>query len=307
MGGGNEQPNGRWQVQARFLLGIGIEERSATPMEIMVTDTRGYGHSTNVVGVPTGLLASAAFNEHPVDLHIAGVRETNRGLFQALAKVAENGLADVADVFQDYMAVLFGLDPEQRERTGRDGRRRYRSSYLRLLKGWLFDANGAEGAVFKGWVESRFGLFPTYHKGHIDRFAGPTWIRYVEEKMSSRFHNNAIYSQLDLLFEYCQWAGAHHFFVGRRHLTLYRGINHMDEHQILERPSRHDAVVRLNNLVSFSSDRDIAGQFGDYILEAMVPVAKMIFFDRLLPRHSLKGEGEYLVIGGDYRVRVDTF
>ena len=37
--------------------------------------------------------------------------------------------------------------------------------------------------------------------------------------------------------------------------------------------------------------------------EAHVPTEKM-FFNDLLPRHDLKGEAEYRVIGDDYRVSV---
>ena len=35
------------------------------------------GHSTNLLGIPTGLLASTAFNDYPLPLHISGVLETN--------------------------------------------------------------------------------------------------------------------------------------------------------------------------------------------------------------------------------------
>ena len=42
-------------------------------------------HSTNFVGLPTGLLASTAYNDFPAALHIHGVRETNPALFQMLA------------------------------------------------------------------------------------------------------------------------------------------------------------------------------------------------------------------------------
>jgi ADP-ribosylglycohydrolase len=61
------------------------------------------------------------------------------------------------------------------------------------------DSNNAQGAVFKGWVESRFGLFPTYHKQHIASFISKDWIMSIEEKMNSRYHNNCIDMQLDLL------------------------------------------------------------------------------------------------------------
>ena len=101
--------------------------------------------------------------------------------------------------------------------------------------------------------------------------------------MSSRFHNNAIYVQLDLLFEFCQWAiRAFRRASQPTHLTLYRGINSFDEHQIVERINKHAAVVRLNNLTSFSSDRDTAGCFGDTILTARIPVSKIAFFNALV-------------------------
>ncbi|MBL8586167.1 MAG: NAD(+)--dinitrogen-reductase ADP-D-ribosyltransferase, partial [Bradyrhizobiaceae bacterium] len=35
---------------------------------------------------------------------------------------------------------------------------------------------------------------------------------------------------------------------------------------------------------------------------ARVPLTKIAFFNTLLSVHPLKGEGEYLVIGGDYLV-----
>ena len=262
------------------------------------------GHSTTLVGLPAALLASTDFNDTPRTLHIAGTREANHQLFEYLDRCADSLAA--ANVFQDWMDVLFGFEPEQRRGVGGDGRRRFHSSYLRLLKGWAFDANGPEAAVLKGWVESRFGLFPTFHKSVMERFSAPAWIGYVEEKMSSRFHNNSINMQLDLLYEFCQWALARFHCHAREHITLYRGTNSFDEHPVLTRPDKRHAVIRLNNLVSFTSDRDIACEFGDWILEAAVPRAKILFFNALLPMHALRGEAEYLVIGGDYRVRVDT-
>jgi len=65
-------------------------------------------------------------------------------------------------------------------------------------------------------------------------------------------------------------------------------------------------VIRLNNLVSFTASRDIACEFGDYILEVAVPRVKILFFNDLLPLHALRGESEFLVIGGDYHVKVST-
>ncbi|TAN49149.1 MAG: NAD(+)--dinitrogen-reductase ADP-D-ribosyltransferase [Rhodospirillales bacterium] len=258
--------------------------------------------------MPTGLIASVAYNDFPVPLHITGVRETNKGLFQEMLPRAESP-EDACEAFQQWLGTMFGLEPEQKEKGDgpNKGRRRFRSSYLRLIKGWGFDTNSPEGAVLKGWVESRFGLFPTFHKEPVDRVGGAGWLAYTEEKMSSRFHANSIYLQLDLLYEFCQWSLARFFLAGKKHLTLYRGVNGYQEQVLVERIDKRTIIVRLNNLISFSSSRDIAGEFGDHILEAHVPASKILFFNALLPTAPLKGEHEYMVIGGDYRVTASYF
>lgn len=261
------------------------------------------GHSTNLVGIPTGLLASAAFNEHPLGLHISGVRETNRSLFSMLE---DSTCADEAqDAFQKYMAAVFGVNQPSGAR--KDGPRHFHSSYRRLLQGWGFDANNGEGAVLKGWVESRFGLLPTFHRAPLGRYPSEAWMRYVEQKMSARFHNNSILLQLDLLYEYCQWMLARYCLPNRRHLILYRGVNDLAEHYVVSTLSRREAIVRQNNLISFTDQRSTADQFGDTILEVQVPLVKILFCNGLLPGPVLKGEGEYLVIGGDYRVRMSYY
>jgi NAD+--dinitrogen-reductase ADP-D-ribosyltransferase len=263
------------------------------------------GHSTNLVGVPTHLLGSTAFNDEPHALHISGVIEMNGPMFEMLSQ--SESLEEAGSAFYAYMMAMFGIDPEQQEQPVKGQPKRYRASFLRLLKGWGWDSNGPEGAVLKGWVESRFGLVPSFHKETLGRFTSPASLRYIEEKMSSRFHNNSIFCQLDMLYEFCQWALSHYAAPDVKHLTLYRGINSFDEHQIIERSSKKCAVMRLNNLASFSSDRSVADCFGDTILTVSVPLVKIVFFNTLLPIHPLKGEGEYLVIGGDYRVTADYF
>jgi len=256
------------------------------------------GHSTNLVGLPTGLIANADFNDAPIPLRIAGTRESHGSLFERLNNLLNDD--EVRRIFQDYMALIFGLDqvPEAGER------RRYRASYLRALNDWGFDSNSPAGAVLKGWVESRFGLFPTFHKEPIRRFNSPAWIRYIEEKMAGKFNNNAIHMQFDLLYEFCQWMLARQGGDGASHLLLYRGANDLRDQQLIEKIDARCAIVRLNNLVSFTSQRDIACEFGDTIIEAEVPIAKLLFFSNLLPGNPLRGEAEYLVIGGDYRVKM---
>lgn len=276
----------------RFLLVLPDMETAGKPT------LSSSGHSTNLAGVPTGLLASAAFNEFPIPLHISGTREAHRGLFERLDSVADAAAA--SQVFQDYMTVIFGLEslPEPGER------RRYRASYLRLLKDWGFDANSPAGAVLKGWVESRFGLFPSFHKEPLRRFNSAAWFTYVEEKMSSRFHNNSINMQLDVLYEFCQWMLARFHAPGKKHVRLFRGSNDLREHQLLQKLAGREALIRLNNLVSFTSQPGIADEFGDFIIEAEVPLAKILFYNDLLLRHPLRGEAEFLVIGGDYKVNM---
>lgn len=258
-------------------------------------------HSTNLVGLSTDLIGSALFNDYPQPLHIAGTRESACGLFDLLAKQTTPEACGQA--FQDYMCVVFGFDAEQRLANDTSGRRRYRNSYLRLLQDWGMDSNHAQAAVFKGWVESRFGLFPTFHKQSITGFGTKAWIGYIEEKMNSRYHNNCIYMQLDLLYEYCQWIIERFGIPAASHKTLYRGIDCLDDCMI-EHQNKHEKIVRFNNLVSFTDSPSTAGEFGSFILKTEVPVVKLIFFNDLLPHHALRGEAEYLAIGGAYRVRV---
>lgn len=245
-------------------------------------------HSSNLIGLPTGLIASASFNEFPIPLHIRGTRESHSLLFEALKK--SESLEAARLFFLEYMSETFG---ERKRRA-----RRFHASFLQVLEDWSFDSNGQAGAVLKGWVESRFGLFPTFHKKPIRRFNSPAWIVYFEEKMSSRFNNNEILIQFDLLYEFCQWATWH--FSGKKHLVLYRGTNDMND-LVQERKS---AIVRLNSLTSFTSKRSIADEFGDTIMEVEVPAVKLLFYNELLKPHTLQSESEYLVIGGDYLVKL---
>ncbi|MGZ5028840.1 MAG: NAD(+)--dinitrogen-reductase ADP-D-ribosyltransferase, partial [Methylobacter sp.] len=126
----------------------------------------------------------------------------------------------------------------------------------------------------------------------------------IEEKMNSRYHNNCIYMQLDLLYEYCQWIIERFQFPAASHKTLYRGVNTLDDHRFVHDEEKQHKIIRFNSIVSFTDNRNIAGEFGSYILEVEVPMVKLVFFSELLPHHALHGEAEYLVIGGDYRVKV---
>lgn len=201
------------------------------------------------------------------------------------------------------MDLVFGLTPSPCA-LQHAARRRFRPSYLRLLEGWGFDANSPPGAVLKGWVESRFGLVPTFHKAPLRRFPSPAWIAYIEEKGASRFHGNSIYSQLDLLYEYCQYVVRRFGRLRGDHVRLWRGINLHDEPQLSRGELRQgDCLVPLNNLVSFTDSRERAEEFGDWILEAQVPLVKLLYFPGLLSTRILAGEGEVIALGGLYRVK----
>lgn len=267
-----------------------------------MSDIYRHGHSTNLIGIATDCIANHLFNQYPQALHIAGTRESAPGLFEHLHK--QTGRESCGRVFQEYMCDVFGMDCETKFDTTSSGRHRYRNSYLKLIQDWGLDSNSAQAAVLKGWVESRFGLFPTYHKQRINSFMNKEWINYIEEKMHSRYHNNCIYMQLDLLYEYCQWVIEQYRFPAQTHKTLYRGVSNMNSDLVIKNEDKQYKIVRFNNLVSFTDRRSIASEFGSYILEVEAPMVKLVFFNDLLPHHALHGEAEYLVIGGDYRVKV---
>ncbi len=267
--------------------------------------SRWYG--TNLVGVPAPLLGSTAFNAHPVALSIAGTCEAHPGLFSLLE--GSHDLAEAQDMYVHYLSIAFGLrkpEPHELESMGKSEQRRWRSSWRKLLQGWGMDSNGAAGAVLKGWVESRFGLMPSFHKAPLARFPSPAWITYLQEKASSRLNNNNIFQQLDLLYEFCQWSlrriGTQNRAVPVQHLRLWRGSNRCEEQLVSGRLQNRRCTVRLNNLVSFSLSADDASCFGDWVFEVQVPTCKVLVFPDLLPGQVLQGEQEVLALGGNYEV-----
>ena len=75
---------------------------------------------------------------------------------------------------------------------------------------------------------------------------------------------------------------------------------------MIEKLSRTRSLVRLNSLVSFTTDFERAWEFGSRVLRAEVPVCKVFFRSDLLPSFLLKGEEEVIVIGGEYEVDILT-
>lgn len=257
-------------------------------------------HPINRCNLPPWAIASRHFNANPQRLEIQGVRQGNRLLFARLAELADPELRGMQ--FHDYMDVKFQLHQWQREDSS-SSRKSLKNSYLRFLRGWLFDSNAREGAVLKGWVESRFGLPPTFHRQPIASIDDEAYRGFAYDRMKGAARTNAIFPQLDLLYEFVQDELLRRY-PDQTHLCLFRGIYDFSEHQILEQQDPHHYRLRLNNLNSFTANFEQAWEFGSRVLKTRVPLAKIMFGSGLLPKALLKGEGELLVIGGEYEVEV---
>lgn len=256
--------------------------------------------SLNLCNLPPWAIASRYYNHHPQPLEIQGVRQANRLLFQRLDEV--DCTEKRAAIFNDFMDVTFQLHLWQQQ-TSTSGRKSLKNSYLRFLRGWLFDSNGREGAVLKGWVESRFGLHPTYHVVPIEDSQCEGYFRYLVERMRGSARTSAIHQQLDVLYEFAQYE-LRRRYPGITHFTLYRGVYSFEEHVIIEQLDKHRCFMRLNNLNSFTGDFERAWEFGSRVLKTEVPLTKIAFFSGLLPTAPMQGEEEFLVIGGEYDVEV---
>jgi NAD+--dinitrogen-reductase ADP-D-ribosyltransferase len=259
--------------------------------------------SINRCNLPAAILGSLTFQRHPTALRLDGVEELHHALFERLA-----GLGDAAErarMFMAHMDAAFSL--EDPEAAGYNPARPYgraKANYLKVLRGWAFDADGREGAVLKGWVESRFGLLPRHHGGPIRDFSGPTYRHYLEQRSGGLYNTNSLEAQFDLLYAWCQYE------LTRRlpeasHLTLYRGVNRLANYEELGGDNVREPIVLLNSLNSFTCDRERACEFGDHILQVQVPLPKVFFFHGLLPG-KLNGEEEFGVIGGVYAVKLST-
>ena len=125
---------------------------------------------------------------------------------------------------------------------------------------------------------------------------------YEIDRVRGSARTNAILSQLDVLYEFCQYELARRM-PDTRWITLWRGTCDAENYRVIERGERRSACILMNNLSSFTSERECAWEFGSTVWETSVPTTKIFFFSGLLPDSILKGEDEYLVIGGEYRVK----
>jgi NAD+--dinitrogen-reductase ADP-D-ribosyltransferase len=256
--------------------------------------------SLNRCNLPPWVIASHHFDEDPRAIEVQGVREENAGLFRLLDRIDDPD--ERGRRFDDWVSVRFQLHHWEEQQTP-GARRSLRNSYLRFLRGWGHDSSSVEGAVLKGWVESRMGIPPTFHH---QRLVGPEeegpWLAYVADRTRGHACTSAIDAQLDLVYAYTQYE------LARRHpaercVTLWRGQNDLAAHEIVERLGPREWVLAMNNLCSFTDDRERAWEFGDVVLEARVGLPRVFFAGHLLPRSILRGEREHLVIGGQLRVK----
>ena len=246
--------------------------------------------------LPPWIIASLGFQEQPQPLEIDGARATDRRLFTLLAATAS--AEQRGQIFHDYLSVKFRLHEWSQHQDS--ARASLRHSYVRFLANWGVDSNGHAGAVLTAWVESRFGIHATYHGGILAASAAARE-KYASDRMRGAAQTFGVAMQLDLLFTFCQ-DELRRRHPGVTHLTLYRGTHDPEEYIVRDATDAHSTQVRLNNLSSFTSDPEVAWEFGSSVWAVRVPLAKIAFFSGLLPRHLLEGENEFLVLGGDYRV-----
>ncbi len=258
----------------------------------------------NRCNLPADILGSLTFQHYPVPLKLDGVAELHRGLFDLLDTLPD--AQERAQAFMMHLNSAFLLtQPEQAGLTTDSTLNRANADYLRMVRGWAFDADGREGAVMKGWAESRFGLLQRYHGGPVRDFSDENYRRYLEMRSAGLYGTNALEAQLDLLYTYCQYELARSR-PGQTRITLYRGVNRVGDHETLAALDDKRRVVLLNSLSSFTASRERADEFGDQLLSAEVPLAKIFYYTRLLP-DMLKGEEEYVVIGGLYEVSIAAY
>ncbi|HEY6002985.1 MAG TPA: NAD(+)--dinitrogen-reductase ADP-D-ribosyltransferase [Anaeromyxobacter sp.] len=255
--------------------------------------------SFNRCNLPPWVIASRQFDEDPRPIEIQGVRAENRFLFDLLDGIADPG--ERARRFDAWMDVRFQLH-HWREQETAGARRSLRNGYLRFLRGWGMDASSVEGAVLKGWVEGRLGIPPTFHREPLGPPGGAAHARYVADRTRGHAWTSAIDAQLDLVYTFTQYELARRH-RGERWLTLWRGQNDLASHEIVETLGKREWVLRMNNLCSFTDDRERAWEFGDVVLEVRVGLPRVFFAGHLFPRSVLKGERELAVVGGELRAR----
>lgn len=252
----------------------------------------------NRCNLPAVVLGSLTYQKYPSALELIGTRLHHADLFRRLDPLRTH--EERARQFVDYMAVMFRLTHPEDVGAMPGAHKRTNANYLRIVRGWAFDANSKEAAVLKFWVESRFGLLARYHHQPLRDGDGEARERFLRDVSSGLYATNALEAQLDLLYTYCQYE-LQRQSTKATHQLLYRGVNALNEHEILRQLNDHRYHLLLNNVSSFTTSRERADEFGDRCLRVRVPLPKVCVYGGLLPR-LLEGEDEVVVLGGVYSV-----
>ncbi len=248
----------------------------------------------NHCNVPSWLLASTAYQTDPIPIVIDGIHVWYQTLFEALNSA--DTYEARSEHFKNFMTVHFHLGKNSSNNLeNEDPPPRPKVNYRRLLLGWLFDSDNEQGAAWRSWVESRFGLLTCFHRESLHGPDTPEYLRFRQICTRATYNTNELYAQLDLLYCFCQ----HELQLRyqREHITLYRGCSEMPEYVI-----NGENVKLFNNLSSFTADPESALRFGSKVFAVQVPLAKIACFESLLP-NSLQGEQEFMVLGGLYQVK----
>ena len=255
--------------------------------------------SLNRCNLSPWIIGSEESQANPLPVEIDGARTTDGSLFRRLDELPD--AEERSRLFHDYVCVKFGLD----EKIEQQGKSKSVYSYVNLLRAWGADSNRQAGAVLKAWVESRFGILATYHNGRLADNAAAREA-FTLDRMRGSAKSIGVLMQLDLLYTFCQ-DELRRRFPDTRSKTLFRGTHDPEEYAIRDEnrqsAGRRITLVQLNNLSSFTSDPEVAWEFGSSAWEVEVPLAKIVFFSGLLPKSLLSGESEHLVLGGYYNVR----
>lgn len=248
----------------------------------------------NHCNLPSWLLASLQFQQHPVPIEIDGVSTWFSDLFDTLSTIECSKKRALH--FADFMEFRFRLNESRASANWQEEPPpRPKVNYRKLVLGWLFDSDNDQGAAWRSWVESRFGLLTQFHQQPLSTPEAYHGFRYACAR--AVYGTNELDTQLDLLYSYCQLELAVRY-PNSQHIRLYRGCTELPEHQIAGK-----AVKLFNNLSSFTLDPEDAFRFGSKLYAVDIPLAKVVCFDSLLP-NSLSGEKEFMVLGGLYHVEL---
>ncbi|MCE0495728.1 NAD(+)--dinitrogen-reductase ADP-D-ribosyltransferase [Vibrio salinus] len=252
----------------------------------------------NRINVPSWLFGSIEYQHHPIPVSLDGIPLWYSKFFDDLSKITSTNQR--FDMFTEFMDNRFCLSDETRirMRIESDGLKNLRPKvhYRRLILGWLFDSDNQQGAAWRGWVESRFGLLTNFYNGSSVDCGNEAYWEFRQRCQQATHNTNELYEQLDLLYYFCQQE-LKFTFPSEQHITLYRGCTDDSENFGID----DKQVTLFNNLSSFTSNPESALLFGSSVYEVNVPLTKIACYQSLLP-DALSGENEYVVIGGLYTV-----